>query len=87
MHKMSNANDYDNLEPEPELVQAELVEVEPGAPWEWREVRVVQPPQRRWRLPILLFVATCLSTVLSQMDVERRLVGGAAATPSATPCP
>ena len=36
----------------------------PGAPWEWQEVRPVRP-RRRWRLPLLLFVATCLSTLLA----------------------
>jgi membrane-associated protease RseP (regulator of RpoE activity) len=64
MQKMENTTN-DNMEPEPEIVQAELVEMSPGAPWEWREVRVVQPRRRRWRLPILLFVATCLSTLLA----------------------
>jgi len=43
-----------------------LVEMSPGAPWEWREVRAVRP-RRRWRLPVLLFVATCLSTLLVGM--------------------
>lgn len=71
MQKMDNTTytTDDNIEPDPEVVQAELVEMSPemsaGAPWEWREVRVVQPPRRRWRLPILLFVATCLSTLLA----------------------
>ncbi len=51
----------DDQEPEPEYVQAELVEMSPAAPWEWREVRPVQP-RRRWKLPLILFVATCLST-------------------------
>jgi membrane-associated protease RseP (regulator of RpoE activity) len=46
---------------EPEIIRAEVVEIMPGAPWEWREVRPVRP-RRRWRLHILLFVATCLST-------------------------
>lgn len=64
MQKMDNTTN-DNLEPEPEIVQAELVEMSPGTPWEWREVRIVQPRRRRWRLPILLFVATCLSTLLA----------------------
>jgi membrane-associated protease RseP (regulator of RpoE activity) len=48
----------------PEIIQAELVEeVGPGAPWEWREVRPVRPRRRRVRLPVLLFIATCLSTL------------------------
>jgi len=47
---------------EPQLVHSELVEQSAGAPWEWQEVRPVRP-RRRWRLPLLLFVATCLSTL------------------------
>ncbi len=54
---------YENWEPEPEVVKAELVEIaEGGPPWEWREVRPVAQ-HRRVRLPLLLFIATCLSTV------------------------
>jgi membrane-associated protease RseP (regulator of RpoE activity) len=49
---------------EPEIIQAEVVEVLPGAPWEWQAVRVVRP-RRRWRLPVLLFVATCMTTLLA----------------------
>lgn len=48
---------------EPEIVQAELVEMSPGPPWEWQEVRVVRPRRRRRLLPVLLFIATCLSTL------------------------
>jgi len=59
----------DNQEPEPEYVQAELVEMSPGAPWEWREVRPVQP-RRRWKLPLILFVATCLSTLLVGIEMS-----------------
>ena len=48
---------------EPEIVPAEVVmEAAPGTPWEWQEVRPVRL-RRRWRLPLLLFIATCLSTV------------------------
>jgi len=49
---------------EPQFVHAELVGVSPGAPWEWQEVHPVRP-RRRWRLPLLLFAATCLSTLLA----------------------
>lgn len=63
MQKMDNSIRHNGEENE-EIVQAELVEeVEPGTPWEWREVRPVRPRQRRVRLPVLLFVATCLSTL------------------------
>lgn len=54
-------NEDHNPEAEPEAIQAELVEVLHGAPWEWHEVRPLRP-RRRWRLPVLLFIATCLST-------------------------
>jgi membrane-associated protease RseP (regulator of RpoE activity) len=47
---------------QPQLVHSELVEQSAGAPWEWQEVRPVRP-RRKWRLPLLLFVATCLSTL------------------------
>lgn len=71
MQKMDNSTytTNDEQEPEPEYVQAELVEMSPAAPWEWREVRPVQP-RRRWRLPVLLFVATCLSTLLVGMEMS-----------------
>jgi membrane-associated protease RseP (regulator of RpoE activity) len=62
MRQMDDPRD-DNLESEAIYVPAELVEeVSPATPWEWREVRPVRP-RRRWRLPLLLFVATCLSTL------------------------
>lgn len=61
MQKMDNPS-YEEAGSEPEIIRAEVVEVTPAAPWEWQEVRPV-PPQRRWRLPLLLFVATCLSTL------------------------
>ena len=68
MQEMDNSIG-DNTEPEPEIIEAELVEMSPGAPWEWQEVRAAPPRRRRWRLPILLFVATCLSTLLVGMDM------------------
>jgi membrane-associated protease RseP (regulator of RpoE activity) len=71
MQKMENAtnNPWDH---EPEIVQAELVEMAPKTPWQWQPVPVVRP-KRRWRLPLLLFVATCLSTLLAGM--EQRTAG------------
>jgi membrane-associated protease RseP (regulator of RpoE activity) len=65
MQQMDNPMNDNTLEPD--VVQAELVEVSPGAPWGWQEVRPVRP-RRRWRLPLLLFVATCLSTLLVGME-------------------
>jgi membrane-associated protease RseP (regulator of RpoE activity) len=62
MQKMDNSNE-NNMESAPEIVQAELVEMSPATPWEWQPVRVSRP-RRRWRLPLLLFVATCLTTFL-----------------------
>lgn len=62
MQKMENTTN-DDAGIEPEIIRAEVVEVLPGAPWEWQEVRVVRPRRRRRRLPIVLFVATCLSTL------------------------
>jgi membrane-associated protease RseP (regulator of RpoE activity) len=57
----------DDAGSEPQIVQAELVEMSPGAPWERQEVRAVRPRRRRRLLPLLLFVATCLSTLLVAM--------------------
>ena len=65
MQKMENPTNY-NEDDNQEIIRAELVdEMEPGTPWEWREVRPVQPRQRRVRLPLVLFIATCLSTLLA----------------------
>jgi len=68
MQKMENPAD-DNLDSDQDIIRAEVVEVMPGAPWEWQEVRPVRP-RRRWRLPLLLFVATCLSTWLVAIDLK-----------------
>ncbi|MGD0517735.1 MAG: site-2 protease family protein [Thermoguttaceae bacterium] len=56
---------YDNRESEPEFFPAELVEIVPAAAWQFQEM----PPQlvvrkRRVWLPLVLFIATCLSTLL-----------------------
>jgi membrane-associated protease RseP (regulator of RpoE activity) len=64
MQKMSEFTSNQAEEVEAPLAQAELVEVSPGAPWEWQEVRPVRP-RRRWRLPLLLFVATCFTTLMA----------------------
>jgi membrane-associated protease RseP (regulator of RpoE activity) len=57
---MIDGNRADESEP----IRAEVVvEMAPGAPWEWQEVRPVQRT-RRWKLPLILFVATCASTFL-----------------------
>jgi membrane-associated protease RseP (regulator of RpoE activity) len=64
MQVMDSSNNHGE-DYNPEIIRAEIVdEMEPGAPWEWREIRRVRP-QRRVRLPILLFIATCLSTLLT----------------------
>jgi membrane-associated protease RseP (regulator of RpoE activity) len=77
MQGMDNSINDDGGE-EPESVRAELVEVSPGAPWEWAEVRPVRP-RRRWRLPLLLFAATCLSTLLVGMEIGDEGLGWVAA--------
>ena len=59
---MDSSKNDENI-PDSEIIQAEVVDMAPGTPWDWREVRVVRPPHRRWRMPVLLFVATCLSTL------------------------
>ena len=68
MQKMENPAD-DNLDSDQDIIRAEVVEVMAGAPWQWQEVRPVRP-RRRWRLPLLLFVATCLSTWLAGIDLK-----------------
>jgi membrane-associated protease RseP (regulator of RpoE activity) len=67
MQKMENSH-YDDIVivPEivdPDLVQAEIVEGEPGTPWQWPVPRRPARPRYRWRLAGLLFAATCLSTL------------------------
>jgi membrane-associated protease RseP (regulator of RpoE activity) len=69
MQEMDNSpnpnEDYD-----PEIIRAEIVdEMEPGAPWEWQEVRPV-PRKRRVRLPVLLFIATCLTTLVAGVSMS-----------------
>jgi membrane-associated protease RseP (regulator of RpoE activity) len=63
MQEMDNSLHHDE-EDDPEIIRAEIVdEMEPGAPWEWREVRPVRR-QRRVLVPVILFVGTCLSTLV-----------------------
>jgi membrane-associated protease RseP (regulator of RpoE activity) len=55
----------ENHEGEPAVFPAELVEIVPAAAWQFQEIPPVQPVrQRRIRLPLLLFIATCLSTLI-----------------------
>jgi membrane-associated protease RseP (regulator of RpoE activity) len=62
MQKMdSTRNDNSEFEGEATYIPADRVEICEGPAWEWREVQPVRR-HRRWRLPVLLFVATCLST-------------------------
>ena len=52
---------------DPTIIRAEIVdEMQPGVPWQWREVRPVRP-RRNWRRPLVLFIATCVSTLLAGM--------------------
>jgi membrane-associated protease RseP (regulator of RpoE activity) len=52
----------DNASHDSEIVQAEVVvEMPTGVPGVYQEIREVNP-KRRWKLPLVLFVATCLST-------------------------
>jgi len=69
---MSNSTRDDDFGPDSDILRAEVVEVSPAAPWEWREVRPVRP-RRRWRVPVALFAATCLSTLWTGAS-ERALV-------------
>ncbi len=52
----------DDAGSEIEVIRAELVDEPPGTPWPWQEVHAVRPRRRRG-LPVLLFAATCLSTL------------------------
>jgi membrane-associated protease RseP (regulator of RpoE activity) len=52
-------------ESEPPLFPAELVEIVPAAAWQFREMPQTPPVRkRRILLPLLLFIATCLSTLM-----------------------
>jgi membrane-associated protease RseP (regulator of RpoE activity) len=57
---------HENHEGEPEVFPAELVEIVPAAAWQFEEMPPVrQIPKRRVWLPLVLFIATCLSTLLA----------------------
>ncbi len=62
MQRMENSRDEESGN-EPDIPWAEVVEIVSATPWEWQEVRPVPPRRRRRLLPLLLFVATCLSTL------------------------
>ncbi len=55
---------HNELWAQPEIIQAEIVDMASDGLGEWREVRPVHPHRRRL-LPALLFTATCLSTILA----------------------
>jgi len=67
MQEMDDSK-HNEMDGEPEIIQAEIVDMEPVGPGQWREVHPVRP-QRRWRLPAMLFVATCLSTLLAGTQI------------------
>lgn len=62
-------------EDEPKVVPAEIVEIVPAAAWQFCENPPPPPPlplpprKRKVRLPILLFIATCLTTLLAGMEM------------------
>jgi membrane-associated protease RseP (regulator of RpoE activity) len=59
----------ENHEDEPKTFPAELVEIVPASAWQLHEPPVPQPiRQRRLRLPLLLFIATCLTTLMVGID-------------------
>jgi membrane-associated protease RseP (regulator of RpoE activity) len=56
-------------EGEPKIFPAELVEIVPAGAWQFEPPPPPRPlPKRRIRLPILLFIATCLTTLLAGID-------------------
>ena len=61
MQKMGDST-YDRMESEPEIIQAEIVDMAQVGPGVWREVRPVRR-QRKRLLPAVLFAVTCLSTL------------------------
>lgn len=67
MQKMGDSI-YDRMESEPEIIQAEIVDMAQVGPGVWREVRPVRR-QRKRLLPALLFVVTCLSTLWAGVGI------------------
>ncbi len=60
---------HEEAESEPEIIRAEVVEVLPGTPRE-REEASTERPRRRWRLAVLLFIATCLTTLWAGAELD-----------------
>ncbi len=57
------ATSYHAIDSEPEIIEAEIVDMAPAGADRWRRLAAARP-RRRWRLPAMLFAATCLSTLL-----------------------
>lgn len=53
----------DGTEREPDVLRAEVVDVEPGSPWAWPQPRPRPPRRHGWHVPAVLFGLTCLSTL------------------------
>ncbi len=61
----------ENHEGEPAVFPAEKVEIIPASEWIHDETPPVpQPRKRHLRLPLLLFIATCLSTLMAGIDTK-----------------
>ena len=60
---------HEDAAPEPEIIRAEVVEVLPPAPWDRPDLLPQRPRRRRWRLSVLLFVATCMTTLWAGMEL------------------
>ncbi|MGW8256689.1 MAG: site-2 protease family protein [Thermoguttaceae bacterium] len=61
----------DNHPNEPEVFPAEKIEIIPASQWQgvWRQPAPIKR-KRRLRLPLMLFIATCLSTLLAGMQSD-----------------
>ena len=73
MQQMDNPIN-DQAGTEPEIIQAEVVEDELGTSRPWQQARPprLPRPQRRLGLPLALFAATCLSTLLVGTQIGDR---------------
>jgi membrane-associated protease RseP (regulator of RpoE activity) len=61
---MDNDSINERKNDDSEIIKAEVVvEMAPESSWDWQEVRPVETPHRRVLMPVLLFIATCLSTL------------------------
>jgi membrane-associated protease RseP (regulator of RpoE activity) len=47
-----------------------VVEIASPGQWQWQEVRPVQR-KRKWKLPLILFILTCLSTLLVSTPINK----------------